>query len=149
MVGPNVSAFQNAQNFTMTGGVITTVGGNYNVYVTSDASAYNQIPPLPPLQSPSTFYTGRDTCLQVLKDCFSPKLDSKRKRFLLYGMGGIGKTQICLKFIQQYWKIWFSDIFWIDASSEHTIDLCLKQIALKYKMDAALSAESVLEWIAD
>ncbi|KIL57718.1 hypothetical protein M378DRAFT_49451, partial [Amanita muscaria Koide BX008] len=63
-------------------------------------------------------------------------------------MGGIGKTQICLKFIQQqYRKKWFSDIFWIDASSEHTIDLCLKQIALKYKMDAALSAESVLEWI--
>ncbi|KIL60151.1 hypothetical protein M378DRAFT_48647, partial [Amanita muscaria Koide BX008] len=64
-------------------------------------------------------------------------------------MGGIGKTQICLKFIQQQYNyVRFSDIFWIDASSEHTIDLCLKQIALKYKMDAALSAESVLEWIA-
>ena len=25
----------------------------------------------------------------------------KRKFFLLYGMGGIGKTQICLKFIEE------------------------------------------------
>ena len=24
----------------------------------------------------------------------------KRKFFLLYGMGGIGKTQICLKFVE-------------------------------------------------
>ncbi|KIL63413.1 hypothetical protein M378DRAFT_51723, partial [Amanita muscaria Koide BX008] len=49
----------------------------------------------------STFYTGRDTYMQALKECFSPKLDNERKRFLLYGMGGIGKTQICLKFIEQ------------------------------------------------
>ncbi|KIL54464.1 hypothetical protein M378DRAFT_174238, partial [Amanita muscaria Koide BX008] len=90
-MGQNISAFQNAQNFTMTGGEVTTVGGNYtkNVYVSSNASAYDQIPPLPPLQSPSTFFLGRDTYLQALKDCFSPKIDSERKRFLLYGMGGI------------------------------------------------------------
>ncbi|KAM6489527.1 P-loop containing nucleoside triphosphate hydrolase protein [Amanita muscaria] len=155
MVGPNISAFQNAQGFIMAGSEITTVGGNYtkNVYVTSNTSANDQIPvipPLPPLQCPSTFYTGRDTYMQALKECFSPKLDNERKRFLLYGMGGIGKTQICLEFIeQQYREKWFSDIFWIDASSEHTIDLCLRQIAQKYKMDATPSAESVLVWISD
>ncbi|KIL65149.1 hypothetical protein M378DRAFT_38361, partial [Amanita muscaria Koide BX008] len=97
----------------------------------------------------STFFLGRDTYLQALKDNFSPKHDSKRNKFLLYGMGGIGKTQICLKFIEQYGKKWFSDIFWIDASSEHTIDLCLRQIAQKYKVDATPSAESALEWISD
>ncbi|KIL65415.1 hypothetical protein M378DRAFT_76975, partial [Amanita muscaria Koide BX008] len=43
----------------------------------------------------------------------------------------------------------FSNIFWVDASSEHTIDLCLGQIAQKYKVDSTPSAESALEWIAD
>ncbi|KIL57586.1 hypothetical protein M378DRAFT_87700, partial [Amanita muscaria Koide BX008] len=74
----------------------------------------------------------------------------KRKGLLLYGMGCIGKTQICLKFIEQHEREkWFSDVFWIDASSEHTIDLCLRQIGQKYKVDATPSSESVLEWISD
>ncbi|KIL70370.1 hypothetical protein M378DRAFT_117512 [Amanita muscaria Koide BX008] len=63
-------------------------------------------------------------------------------------MGGIGKTQICLKFIEKYGETWFSEIFWIDASSEHTIDLCLRQIAQKHKVDSTPSAESALEWIS-
>ncbi|KAM6494419.1 P-loop containing nucleoside triphosphate hydrolase protein [Amanita muscaria] len=124
--------------------------------MTSNASTLSsdQIPPLPPLKLPSTFFTGRDIYLQTLKDCFSPDTDSERKKFLLYGMGGIGKTQICLKFIAQYGKTWFellflfSDIFWIDASSEHTIDLCLRQIAKKHKVDSTPSAEAALEWIS-
>src|ERR1700760_4352808 len=38
----------------------------------------------------------------------------------------------------------FSNIFWIDASSEHTIDFRLKQIAQAHNT----SPESVLQWIA-
>ncbi|KIL53874.1 hypothetical protein M378DRAFT_93452 [Amanita muscaria Koide BX008] len=107
MADPNSSMFQNAHNFTITGGEFVTTK---NVYQMSHASS-DQIPPLSPLRSPSTFFTGRDHYLEALKDHFSPKLDSKRKRFLLYGMGGIGKTQICLKFIEQYGKKWFEVLF--------------------------------------
>ncbi|KIL54948.1 hypothetical protein M378DRAFT_1047097, partial [Amanita muscaria Koide BX008] len=116
--------------------------------MTSNVST-SQIPPLAPLRPSSVFFTGRDTYLQALKDHFSPKSVSETKRFLLYGMGGIGKTQICLKFIEQYGKKWFSDIFWIDASSEETIELCLRQIAQKYKVDSTPSSESALQWISD
>ncbi|KIL58773.1 hypothetical protein M378DRAFT_296070, partial [Amanita muscaria Koide BX008] len=147
MVDPSVTLFQNAQNFAITGGQIIAVGRDYHVHV-NNASTSDRIPPPHPLQSPSVFFTGRDTYLQALKDCFSPERVSGRKRFLLYGMGGIGKTQICLKFIEEYGEKWFSDIFWIDASSEHTIDLCLRQIAQKHKVDSAPSAESALEWIS-
>ncbi|KIL57057.1 hypothetical protein M378DRAFT_16498 [Amanita muscaria Koide BX008] len=143
--------FQNAQNFTNTGGEINAVGRDYIkiIYNVPNTSSSDQIPPLTPLQSPSDFFTGRDRYLQALKVHFSPKLDSERKKFLLYGMGGIGKTQICLKFIEQYGKKWFSDIFWVDASSEHTIELCLRQIAQKHTVDeSTLSAESGLEWIS-
>jgi tetratricopeptide (TPR) repeat protein len=108
-------------------------------------------------------FTGRDTYLQLLERHFCN--DGKyRKSFLLYGLGGIGKTQICLQFIAQN-KEWyllnyllplphlilhiqrFSDIFWIDASDEASIDLRLKQIAKKNNMND-ISAESALQWIS-
>ena len=38
-----------------------------------------------------------------MKDHFAPQDegDRCRKSLLLYGMGGIGKTQICLKFVEK------------------------------------------------
>jgi hypothetical protein len=51
----------------------------------------------------STNFTGRRDYLTKLRDFFSAESDGphRRKSFLLYGMGGIGKTQICLKFIEE------------------------------------------------
>ena len=59
------------------------------------------LPPLPPLKLPSASFTGRDEYLQRLKLHFSSSDEGKRKVFLLHGLGGIGKTQICLKFIEE------------------------------------------------
>ncbi|KAM6503313.1 hypothetical protein JOM56_000256 [Amanita muscaria] len=153
MLDPSVSMFPNAQNVTITGGEFPIVKGNYikNVYTTSNASTADKsarVPHILPLRPPSTLFTGRDRYLQVLNNYFSRKRDSERKKFLLYGMGGIGKTQICLKFIEQYGETRFSEIFWIDASSEHTIELCLRQIAQKHKVDSTPSTESALQWIS-
>ena len=46
-------------------------------------------------------FTGRSAYLQRLKDYFVSNALQKRKSFLLHGMGGIGKTQICLKFTEE------------------------------------------------
>ncbi|KAM6504187.1 hypothetical protein JOM56_001130 [Amanita muscaria] len=148
LADPNVSMFPNSRNTTITGGEFTTVQGNYtkNIYLPSD-STKEQIQPLPSLRPPRRLFTGRDTYLQALQDHFSPKRANGRKMFLLHGMGGIGKTQICLKFLEKHEK-WFSDIFWIDASSEHTIELCLRQVAQEHKVHSTPSAESALRWIS-
>jgi len=56
------------------------------------------------LRTPSSaIFTGRRDYLTKLRDYFSLKPDEplRRKSFLLYGMGGIGKTQICLKFTEE------------------------------------------------
>jgi len=66
----------------------------------SGSPATDDLPPLPPLRCPSALFTGRDAYLQILKDYFSSNTNN-RKSFLLYGLGGIGKTQTCLKFIEQ------------------------------------------------
>ena len=58
---------------------------------------------IPLMPNPSNRFTGRTEVIAELKRHFSEANDSaqKRKFFLLYGMGGIGKTQICLKFVEE------------------------------------------------
>jgi Cdc6-like AAA superfamily ATPase len=47
----------------------------------------------------SRFFTGRDDILCTLDACFPVRETGgkPRREFLLYGMGGVGKTQIALK----------------------------------------------------
>jgi Holliday junction resolvasome RuvABC ATP-dependent DNA helicase subunit len=59
---------------------------------------------IPLMPNPSTRFTGRTEIIAKLKMHFyTNRSDTvqKRKFFLLYGMGGIGKTQICLKFVEE------------------------------------------------
>ncbi|TFK31283.1 hypothetical protein BDQ12DRAFT_592020, partial [Crucibulum laeve] len=64
-------------------------------------------------------------------------------------MGGIGKTQIALKFTEEVSKQ-YSHIFWVDATGEDTTSASLKGIssipeARKASVDE--TTESVLYWI--
>jgi hypothetical protein len=51
----------------------------------------------------SANFTGRRGYLAKLRAYFGAEPDEplRRKSFLLYGMGGIGKTQICMKFTEE------------------------------------------------
>ena len=58
---------------------------------------------IPLTPNPSNRFTGRTEVVAKLKRHFFTNTNDavkKRKSFLLYGMGGIGKTQICLKFLE-------------------------------------------------
>ena len=62
---------------------------------------FDGVIPLTP--NPSNRFTGRTEVVAKLKSHFFGKTTDVVKRrnfFLLYGMGGIGKTQICLKFLE-------------------------------------------------
>ncbi|KAF8343300.1 P-loop containing nucleoside triphosphate hydrolase protein, partial [Amanita rubescens] len=117
-------------------------------YYISDPSNVD-LPALPPLKHSSIFFTGQDKYLQKLKDHFTSNVGGERIVFLLHGLGGIGKTQICLKFIEENPDL-FSDIFWIDASSEKSVEFVLTQISSTYSTspDGRPSARSALEWIS-
>jgi Holliday junction resolvasome RuvABC ATP-dependent DNA helicase subunit len=58
---------------------------------------------IPLMPNPSHRFTGRtDVIAELKRQIFNTNdLAQKRKSFLLHGMGGIGKTQICLKFIEE------------------------------------------------
>ena len=53
---------------------------------------------------PSPIFTGRQDVLAKLEKIFTRQVTSglmSKQSCLLWGMGGIGKTQICLKFIEE------------------------------------------------
>ena len=58
---------------------------------------------IPQRPDSSAFFTGREDILEKLKNHFAATDQNNkfRKSFLLYGMGGVGKTQICLKFVEE------------------------------------------------
>lgn len=67
----------------------------------SPSATIQPITPPPPVN----MFTGREDYLKSIEDCFGlPKTSVEmgvQRRFVLYGMGGIGKTQIALKFLDR------------------------------------------------
>ena len=68
----------------------------------SSASSFH--PVIPPL--PTDIFTGRDDYLRKLEEGFelsgTVARKEKQRVFVLYGSGGMGKTQLALKFADLY-----------------------------------------------
>ncbi|KAA6408070.1 MAG: hypothetical protein FRX48_07811 [Lasallia pustulata] len=79
---------------------------------------------------PSPKFTGRKMYLDRLDSFFFTKTSPRHANriFLLHGMGGAGKTQICLKFAEDH-QDQFRRILWVDSSNAETIKQSLKNIA--------------------
>jgi Holliday junction resolvasome RuvABC ATP-dependent DNA helicase subunit len=59
---------------------------------------------IPVVPNSSPIFTGRQDVLDKLEKIFTHQVTNRlmsRCSCLLWGMGGIGKTQICLKFIEE------------------------------------------------
>ncbi|KAJ7793456.1 hypothetical protein B0H14DRAFT_2926594 [Mycena olivaceomarginata] len=90
---------------------------------------------------PSRIFHGRQNILDKMHKYFGQN-QTEQHIFLLYGVGGAGKTQIALKFIQA--SSCFSDSFYIDASTWDTIEAGLKNIAL---IKAGNTSQDALNWL--
>ncbi|KAJ6547736.1 P-loop containing nucleoside triphosphate hydrolase protein [Mycena vulgaris] len=93
---------------------------------------------------PSRIFHGRQNILDKMHQFFTQDLNNQHI-FLLYGLGGAGKTQISLKFIEES-SSRFTDIFLIDTSTAETIDTCLKNIAATH--NTGNTAQEALEWLS-
>ena len=56
----------------------------------------------------------------ALKGNLLPKASPQRKVFVLYGLGGIGKTQLALKFAKDHQNE-FTSVFFLDGSSQDSV----------------------------
>ncbi|KAF3762534.1 hypothetical protein M406DRAFT_352811 [Cryphonectria parasitica EP155] len=80
----------------------------------------------------STIFTGRATILKTLREHFNRQDsgDVSRREFQLWGMGGVGKTQIALKFSEEFERNDYK-ILWIDATDVYTIEQSYLRIVEK------------------
>ncbi|KAF4935500.1 hypothetical protein CGCF245_v007532 [Colletotrichum fructicola] len=66
-------------------------------------------------------FTGRNRTLQLIDDILRPGSHRmERKEAVLYGTGGIGKTQLALEYSRLKEKV-YGSIFWIDARRPDTV----------------------------
>ncbi|PVH78576.1 hypothetical protein DL98DRAFT_634269 [Cadophora sp. DSE1049] len=84
-------------------------------------------------QTVSSIFTGRESLLSDLQGYFdvfaaSTQPMNVQKRFIVYGLGGSGKTQFCCKFAQDN-RQRFWGIFCIDATSPETAEHSFSKIA--------------------
>ncbi|KAJ7631516.1 P-loop containing nucleoside triphosphate hydrolase protein [Mycena rosella] len=93
---------------------------------------------------PSRIFHGRKIILDQMHQFFEQDLGNQHI-FLLHGLGGAGKTQTALKFIQES-SSRFSDIFFIDTSTLETIDTGLKNIAATRNVGS--TADDALQWLS-
>jgi len=138
-----LSLFAKARNILINGGTFINVNtGNGQMKI-----------PVSRKPNSSSLFVGQKDVLAKLAKIFVHGADRKlmsRHSCLLWGTGGIGKTQICLKFTEEILNR-LSHVFWVDASSLENINMSLKGISSIPAAQASYldgSAESVLQWIS-
>ncbi|KAN0067442.1 hypothetical protein V8E54_014532 [Elaphomyces granulatus] len=113
-----------------------------------NALPYNQYYLVP--HNSTGLFTGRDDVLRKLHDCFFPSRNDIRlatqKRFIVFGLGGSGKTQTCTVFAEAH-RERFWGIFWIDASTPMTIQQGFRDIAQRCGLDA--EPDTVKQWLSN
>ncbi|KAJ7448159.1 hypothetical protein FB451DRAFT_766318 [Mycena latifolia] len=109
----------------------------------SDTPAYLKVCP-----APTVHFTGRVDVLQEMTEYFNRGI-GQRHIFLLHGLGGSGKSQIAFKFVEQSTSLLesrFSDVYFLDSSSQQTIENDLVTLALAKK--AGKTFQDGLNWLS-
>ncbi|KAG8693623.1 hypothetical protein FRC09_010389 [Ceratobasidium sp. 395] len=92
---------------------------------------------------PSSLFVGRDDLLNQIERCLG---DAQGQRVcVLHGLGGVGKTQLALKYVETHAND-YNHIFYVDCTSNHIIDVDLKRIALAKNVGDC--ASDALTWLA-
>ncbi|KAJ7852998.1 hypothetical protein B0H13DRAFT_2284218 [Mycena leptocephala] len=108
-----------------------------NITVVQAARQMNNCPP------PSRMFQGRQTILDKMNQFFAQDI-GKQHIYVLHGLGGAGKTQIALRFIDLS-HFWYN--FFLDASTTETIETGLKNIASM--KNVGNSSQDVLRWFSN
>ncbi|KAJ7770434.1 acyl transferase/acyl hydrolase/lysophospholipase [Mycena metata] len=96
---------------------------------------------------PSQIFRGRQDILDKMHEYFSGDIQG-RHAYVLYGLGGSGKTQIALKFLDTTNRQptpRFTKQFFINASSCQTLDTAFKNIAISHEIGK--NSQDALHWL--
>ncbi|KAG9085699.1 hypothetical protein FRC06_003491, partial [Ceratobasidium sp. 370] len=92
---------------------------------------------------PTPVFTGREDEIGRVTGCISQG-DKRRCIFVLYGLGGTGKTQIALKTIERTQDMW-TYIVYVDATSRETAKSSLAEFAKAIKIGE--THEQAIHWL--
>lgn len=80
-------------------------------------------------------FKGRESLLRKIHGVLKPDSSKERRVAVLYGLGGIGKSQLSIEYAYRYHSL-YSSVFWIDATSQATLSrsalLMAEQLAAHY-----------------
>jgi len=86
---------------------------------------------VPQLHQRNPHFVGRHDLIEELRaKLLAVQPETYTNRVSLYGMGGVGKTQIAIEYVSQY-KDKYSSIFWISAATRADFQTGFHQIAKK------------------
>ncbi|KAL8996607.1 MAG: hypothetical protein Q9188_006530 [Gyalolechia gomerana] len=101
-------------------------------------------------RNPISVFTGREEVCEQLHAHCSPSgktnIQRQQKRFVIHGLGGSGKTQVCLKFAEDH-REEFWGIFWLDASSAESLERGYLRVAEVCGLEARVSV--VQRWLSN
>jgi hypothetical protein len=87
-------------------------------------------------------FVQRNTEMAQLEKFFGSDVDADRKRrkvFVVHGLGGMGKTQLCVAYVRRH-KEDFTAVFWVDGSSKDALRQSLANAAARLPKEGPLSA---------
>jgi hypothetical protein len=103
-------------------------------------------------------FVGRNQDLNILWSILQPSASAIRKVLVLYGLGGIGKTQLAIRFARLHQDD-FSAVFWLNGKNQdmlmHSLAAILPRLPganliadPKTKEEIEHAAQEVLQWLA-
>ena len=102
-------------------------------------------------------FWGRQDALKAVRQALDPTEDNERQRsFALWGMGGVGKTQIALQYASDSRQL-FDTILWVSSEKAIRISQSFRDIARHTGLvqsdaeteDATASIMKVKDWLLD
>ncbi|KAE9388259.1 hypothetical protein BT96DRAFT_442325 [Gymnopus androsaceus JB14] len=153
---PSAQMFSGASNFNI--GNHATFNAASTMYITNarESIQASNIPTgytegMTHCPTSTQFFTGRGEILQLLERHFLKRNlfqeRGRRKIFLLYGLGGGGKTQCALEFIRRF-EARFAKVYFISAHSEDSIKASYYDVAASSGTIAVPSWEYGRKWLA-
>jgi general stress protein CsbA len=103
--------------------------------------------------SKNPHFVGREQLLEKLRNKLCDEQPNKFNHWVaLFGMGGVGKTQVAIEYVVTY-KRKYNSVFWITAVDQASLILGFHEIAVTTKcanaegMDGVSVAREVLRWL--
>ncbi|QRV92242.1 kinesin light chain [Ceratobasidium sp. AG-Ba] len=115
------------------------IDGEVQLAVASQGTGYKACP------APTPVFTGRQDAVEQIAACLSTG-GTQRCVFVLYGLGGSGKTQLALKTVQQTKNYW-TEVIFVDATTHETAVGTL--VGFAKQKGIGESYQSALNWLAN